>query len=125
MRQREVLKCLFDIVEACDALREFSAGKTLEDYLADRLLRSAVERQFMIVGEALRQALQRDPSLAESVTATRRIISFRNRLVHGYSLTDPAIVWGVLEKDVSVLRCEVLAILEEGARPAPGEHQGQ
>jgi len=113
MRQREVLKCLFDIAEACEALTEFIAGKSREDYLADRMLRSAVERQFMIIGEALRQALDLDPALANTITETRRIISFRNRLVHGYSLTDHDIVWGILEKDLPTLRREVTSLLEE------------
>lgn len=113
MRQREVLKCLFDIAEACEALTEFVAGKSREDYLGDRMLRSAAERQFMIIGEALRQALDLDPALANSISETRRIISFRNRLVHGYSLTDHDIVWGVLEKDLPTLRREVANLLEE------------
>lgn len=113
MRRREVLKCLFDIAEACDALAEFVAGRTRDDYVTNRMLRSAVERQFMIIGEALRQALQLDASLADSISETRRIISFGNRLIHGYSLTDHDIVWGVLEKDVPVLRREVAILLED------------
>jgi uncharacterized protein with HEPN domain len=73
MRRREVLKCLADIAEACDALAEFVAGKAHEDYLAGRMLRSAVERWFMVVGEALRQALALDPRLADRVSETRRV----------------------------------------------------
>lgn len=37
---------LADIVSACDLLVEFTTGKTFNDYAADPLLRSAVERQF-------------------------------------------------------------------------------
>jgi uncharacterized protein with HEPN domain len=44
---------LWDAREAAGATLEFVAGKTFEDYAGNRLLRSAVERQFEIIGEAL------------------------------------------------------------------------
>lgn len=56
MRQRDVRVYLFDIVQAARSVEEFTAGKTLTDYEASLLLRSAVERQFEIIGEALNRA---------------------------------------------------------------------
>lgn len=46
---------LYDIRVALERLQRFSAGKTLDDYLHDDLLRAAVERPFEIIGEALNQ----------------------------------------------------------------------
>ena len=63
--------------KACDLIHAFTSGKTLADYQKDPLLRSGVERQFEIVGEALNQAIQNDPSLAELISNSSRIISFR------------------------------------------------
>ncbi len=63
MLPHEVRKYLFDIAEACDLIIGFMQGKALADYAADVLLRSAVERQFEIIGEALNQALRFDSSL--------------------------------------------------------------
>ena len=59
--RREVLKYLFDIKEACKLLVDFTRGKEFSDYQRDPLLRSAVERQFGIIGEALKQAIEVDP----------------------------------------------------------------
>jgi uncharacterized protein with HEPN domain len=102
---------LADIVAACDLLIEFTRAKTFSDYAGDALLRSAVERQFEIVGEALRVALQHQPKLAADITDARAIIAFRNQLTHAYSAVDHATVWG-LERRVPQLRTEVSRVLQ-------------
>ena len=79
---------------ACELLIDFTRGKTFTDYAADALLRSAVERQFQIVGEALRVTLQHHPELAANITDVRAIIAFRNQLTHAYSAVDHATVGG-------------------------------
>jgi len=111
MKQLEIRKYLFDIVHACELLQQFTAGKTLADYAADPLLRSAVERQFEIIGEALAQALRLSPELAGRISDTERIIAFRNRLIHGYTSIANDIVWGVLESNLPTLRREVTTLL--------------
>ena len=58
---------LWDAVEAARAIGEFSSGRTLQEYEADRMLRSAVERQFEIVGEALGQFAKAAPDLAAQI----------------------------------------------------------
>jgi uncharacterized protein with HEPN domain len=50
--QREAKAYLWDIVTAAKSIQTFTAGKDLHAYLADELLRSAVERKFGILGEA-------------------------------------------------------------------------
>ena len=50
-----------DIVAAGKALESFVEGKSFGDYETSLLLRSAVERQLEIVGEALNQFLIHAP----------------------------------------------------------------
>lgn len=107
--ERDPRKYLWDAREAADAILRFTRGKTLDDYRSDALLSSAVERQFEIVGEALAQLARLDPALAERVPDHRRIIAFRNILVHGYAVVDRARVWHVVEEDLPGLR----AVLNE------------
>ena len=85
--------------------------KSLDDYLADALLRAGVERLLTIIGEALQQALKVDPSLAPKITDARKIVNFRNGLVHGYAAVEHETVWGVLENDVPSLEREIHALL--------------
>jgi len=113
MRPPEVLANLFDIARACELLERFTQGKTFEQYAADPMLRSAVERQSEIVGEALRRALDRDPGLSHEITGAPRVIAFRDRLIHGYATVSAEVVWGVLQGNLPTLHREVRALLEE------------
>lgn len=79
------------------------------------MLRSAVERQFEIIGEALNQAIRLEPFLSERISRTGRIIAFRNRLIHGYTSIADDLVWGVLETSLPVLHREVSVLLHQVA----------
>lgn len=109
--RRETKTYLYDIMRACELLEEFTAGARFDDYLADPMMRSAVERQFEIIGEALRQMLEIEPQLADAITDAPRIIAFRNILIHGYAAISHDTVWGVLEADLPRLQDEVGSLL--------------
>jgi len=113
----EARKYLYDIREACELIMEFTEGKTLEDYTSDPMLRSAVERQFEIVGEALNQMTRLEPAMTASITDYRRIVSFRNRLIHGYADISDNIVWGILEANLPRLHEEIVTLLAEKDTP--------
>ena len=61
--QREVLALLHDIDEAGRAILELAARHTYEDYRTQRWLRSSIEREFTIIGEAVNAALDKEPEL--------------------------------------------------------------
>ena len=109
----ESKRYLFDIKEAAGLIESFMAGRTFVDYEDNALLRSAVERQFEIIGEALVQLARLDQELAARIPEYRRIIAFRNILIHGYAHLDDRIVWDILESKLPPLRCQVVALLEE------------
>lgn len=70
--ERELKKLLFDIQEAGFAIKQFTHGKTLSDYETSDLLRSAVERKFEIIGEALNRIRQVDVEVLEEISNYRR-----------------------------------------------------
>jgi uncharacterized protein with HEPN domain len=107
----EVAKFLQDVEKACALVAEFTRGKSFEDFHSDALLRSAVERQFINVGEALTEARKLDATTIGTITGVRKIIGFRNILVHGYEVVKPERVWSVVEMDMDLLRSEVQALL--------------
>ena len=113
----EAAKFLFDARQACISIQEFVVGKSLGDYDNDLLLRSAIERQFIIVGEALLQASKHGQSFEGVITDARRIVAFRNVLVHVYAAVNNQIVWEVIEKNLPTLVRELDALLAK----APSE----
>lgn len=96
-------KLLWDAQQAAQRIARYTTGKTLADYQADDLLRSAVERQFEIIGEALGALRRIDPQTAAVVVELPRIVAFRNLLIHGYASVDDRIVWGVVESQLQAL----------------------
>ena len=100
----DACKLLWDAQQATERIARFTAGKRFVDYEADEFLRSAVERQFEIVGEALNQLRRIDPRVADQIPSLSRIIAFRNVLIHGYAAVDNRLVWGVIESNLDPLR---------------------
>jgi uncharacterized protein with HEPN domain len=88
------------------------AGKSFEDYLADDVLRWAVERQFTIIGEAFAALRRIEPELGSSIPDLSRIIAFRNVLIYGYAGVDDTLVWGVIERNLDVLRSSLSSLLD-------------
>lgn len=104
---------LHDILRAGNAIKEFVLGMTFKEYKSDELLRSAVERKFEIMGEAICRIRRDDPEVLLKIRNNREIISFRNILVHGYDTIDDRIVWDVIEKDIDNLIEDVGKLLPE------------
>lgn len=111
--QPDSKKHLFDIRQACIRIQSYSHDKLFEDYAHDDLLRSAIERQFEIAGEAMRRLGQTDESTMNLISDARRIISFRNILAHGYDIVSSEIVWSIIETNVPRLFEQVTALLSE------------
>ena len=109
--QPETRKYLYDICRACEAILDFIRDETLQDYNNDLLLRSGVERQLMIIGEALNQAYKIEPALSETLSDIREIINLRNVIVHGYAFLENETLWGILEDDIPRLYNEIQMLL--------------
>lgn len=109
---------LWDAAEAARATLGFVAGRTESEFLADLMLRSAVERQLEIVGEALSHLRKGDPETAEQVPDLDRIVGMRNVIAHEYGDIDYAIVWAAVARRVPAL-LPVLEALLDHSGPAP------
>ncbi len=105
-------KRLHDALTACHAVQEFAEGRTLAEYEQDLMLRSAVERQLEIIGEALGQARRTDDNLEARLPEVRRIVALRNRVIHGYDTVDSEIIWDIVQTKVPALEGQLRALLD-------------
>ena len=78
----EALKRLFDAFTAIESIERFIANSTLDQYLDNELIQSAVERKFEI-----------------------------NRIIHVYEAVDQLILWDAIHNDLPSLRNCLLEML--------------
>lgn len=122
LEQLERKARLWHIERAASSILRITTGKSLSDYEENELLRLAIERQMITIGEALRRALDVDQTLISQITSVDQIIAFRNQLVHNYPRIEQARVWRIIAIDLPLLLSEVrtaLSVPEEAAPSSP------
>ena len=109
----KVLKYLYDIKLAIDEIDSFFVGKSkyFSDYASDMLLKRAIERNLEIIGEAMSRILKEDPLF--QLENSRRIVSLRNQIIHGYDSISDENIWGIIINHLPNLKKEVEKLIEE------------
>ena len=106
-------KYLEDMINATGNVRAIIGSATLAEYCHSLTLRSAVERQLQITGEALYNLERRHPSIAVRIVQHREIVRFRHVLVHGYDIVDDPTVYAIATEKAPLLRIQVEELLKE------------
>ena len=105
------MKFLFDIQESINSIENYLGEKRdFNVYMANKMLRRAVEREFEIIGEAMSRIEKLDPSLG--ISGKKQIISMRNRVIHGYDKIDDEIIWGTIVRHLPILKLEIENLLK-------------
>jgi uncharacterized protein with HEPN domain len=99
-------KYLTDIVHAIDLIETFTSEiSSYDEYIADLKTQSAVERQLGIIGEAI---VKFEKIFPDSILINaRKIVGFRNRLIHAYDTVDQSIIWAIIKKHLEPLKKEI------------------
>jgi uncharacterized protein with HEPN domain len=113
--RRSVAVLLSGAIEAAESAGGIVSSVTLDEYLGTRMLRSAVERELLIVGEALSALDAACPDARARVTDLGRIVGLRNRLAHAYDAIDDRMVWSIAHSALPPLLTELRAWLAEVA----------
>jgi uncharacterized protein with HEPN domain len=101
--QRKSPKLLEDVRDAADYILSVTVGETQNSLAGNRMLRQAVERNFEIIGEAMKRLAHIDSDTARLIGDYPQIIAYRNLLIHGYEHIDVAMVWHVIQHGLPTL----------------------
>jgi uncharacterized protein with HEPN domain len=107
---RHELLHLEDILSAAEAITEFLSRNDFDSFAADRLVRSAVAHQLMIIGEAAGRLSPATRERYPDVPWTD-VRGLRNIVVHNYFGTDSEEIWRTAKNDVPVLSRGVSEII--------------
>jgi len=110
---RDLSAYLQDILEACISIEDVMRSVSLEEYRSKRAARSAVEREFIIIGETLRMVSALNETLFSSISNSRAIVDFRNLLAHNYGAVDDNAIFGIVYSDLIMLKVEVSELLND------------
>ena len=100
-------KYLSDILQAIELIDQFTESiDDFEAYTSDLKTRSAVERQLGILGEAVNKYDKHFPEAP--IENAKKIVGFRNRLIHAYDSVDSTIVWTIIKRHLTPLKEEII-----------------
>jgi len=108
---REIKTWLFDIMKGIEEIEQFlpQGQRVFEEYRNDLKTKRAVERNLEIIGEATNRILDKDANF--EISHSRKVISLRNRIIHGYDVISDELIWGILINDLPKLKSEISTFL--------------
>ena len=93
--QPKILGYLDDVLDASLAIKEHTKEiKTYKQFIENRLVYRAVERELIIIAEAIIK-IKKENQLLE-IEHAKQIVGLRNRVIHDYANTNYDIIWGVV-----------------------------
>jgi uncharacterized protein with HEPN domain len=102
----KINKYLFDITTSINSIYDYlGENRNFNEYLENKLLRRAVERELEIIGEASNRILKLDSEFP--IDNARKIVDLRNWVIHGYDKVDDVIIWGILSNHLPKLKEQI------------------
>ena len=107
----EIQKYLFDIQLSINSIYDYLGEKRdFNTYQNNKLLRRGIERELEIIGEAANRILKIDSTI--KIDNARKIVDLRNWVIHGYDKIDDVIIWGIISKQLPLLKSQVDELLQ-------------
>lgn len=112
MSRRQWTFFIVDIIDAIEKIQEYCSGASLDAFQEDERTVDAVERKFILIGEATghipSQIVEKYPSVP-----WREMRDMRNFAVHVYWGVKPEVVWDTIQRDLPNLLAELRVILAQ------------
>jgi uncharacterized protein with HEPN domain len=109
--QLEIKKYLFDIQTSINSINEYLGSKRdFNEFENNKLLRRGIEREIEIIGEAANRICKIDSTI--NIDNVRKIIDLRNWVIHGYDKIDNVVIWGIIIKQLPLLKNQIDELLK-------------
>ena len=99
-----------DILECMERIHAYTSGMSLDDFRAETRTGDAVERNFVVIGEAARHIP--DDVLAEHPEIPWHLLRGMRDMLVGYFDVSPDAVWRTIEEDLPPLVPSLQRMLE-------------
>lgn len=105
------------MIQNIEWIEQFTDGISFEEFARTQEKISAVERQFEVMGQCMKDALLKDPTLPEKMGEIpwREIIGMRDILAHEYYDIDFRTLWKTIQKDLPPLKKVLKQYLEQNS----------
>jgi len=112
-KKRDIKLFIVDIFISIQKIKEYTDSfNNPNDLLHSSLHWDATIRQLEIIGEALNKLLEDEKFSALAPEYFRKIVNFRNNIVHGYFGIDLDEVWNVITLHLDILQSDIQNIIK-------------
>jgi len=103
----KALKYILDIESIISELELIKSrvNNNFNLFQKDFIIKRACERDLEIIGEAINKLIQLEPNI--NISSTKNIIGLRNLIIHSYDSVEDEIIWGIIQKDIPILKAEI------------------
>ena len=106
------LKFIVDVQIFVDELIEIIGdNKRFENFNKNLIIRRAVERQFELIGEAIKKFKRTNKEI--EISNDKEIIGLRNLIIHAYDSVDYEKLWGIIINHIPKLKIEIEALIKK------------
>jgi len=103
---------LWDIYDAAKDINEFVKNRNFEEFKSSKILRFAVERQLLVIGEAAKH-ISNNFKKKHPEISWNSMIGLRNIIAHEYGEILVERIWRVAKKDIPTLFKQIKKLVPE------------
>lgn len=112
MKNNEPIFFLNDIRNSLEKIFKYTENIGFEEFLLNDMLRDAVERNFEIIGEAVKKLPQEFRDKYPHIPF-RQVAGMRDKLIHDYFGIDYEIVWRTIKNKLPQFNHEILNLIND------------
>ncbi|MEA3289524.1 MAG: HepT-like ribonuclease domain-containing protein [Campylobacterota bacterium] len=113
-KKRDIELFIVDILVAIEKIREYTKlFDNPNDFQHSSLHWDASMRQLEIIGVALNKLLEDDRFSSLAPSYFRKVVNFRNSIVHGYFGIDLDEVWNIITQRLDILQIDINNIVQD------------